>query len=210
MIDFAPILKIIPIFAVALIVPGPDFMMISSVALSRGRLAGFLASCGIAAGNVTYTILSLFGLSIIFMHMHWLVMIVRVCGACYLLYLGFLLWKSSLKAPTVQSNVVDPLQRRNKNPFIVGLLTNLTNPKAMAFFTSIFTLILPAEASHETYAATIVLIAVMSVLWFGFVTLGLSTPAMRRHYLRWSRWIDRVAGSFLGLFGLGLLFSGRD
>ena len=101
------------------------------------------------------------------------------------------------------------MRSKGKNPFVVGLLTNLTNPKAMAFFTSIFTLIIPPDAGRETYAAIIVLIAAMSILWFGIVTLGLSTPVMRKLYLRGSRWIDRVAGTFLAFFGLRLLLSDR-
>lgn len=80
MIDFVPVLKILPIAAAGMIVPGPDFMMISSMALSRGRRAGLLASAGIACGVVIYTVLCTFGLGIVFAKMQWLVSAIRVCG----------------------------------------------------------------------------------------------------------------------------------
>jgi threonine/homoserine/homoserine lactone efflux protein len=97
-----------------------------------------------------------------------------------------------------------------KNPFLVGFLTNLTNPKALAFFTSIFALTLPTGATVETQGAIIVQMGIMPVIWFGIVSFGLSAPATRKLYLRWSQWIDRVTGTFLALFGLRLLFSGRN
>jgi threonine/homoserine/homoserine lactone efflux protein len=70
-------------------------------------------------------------------------------------------------------------------------------------------LTLPPDANAETRAAIILVTAGMPVFWFSFVTLGLSTPVMRRAYMRCSRWIDRVAGTFLALFGLRLMFSGQ-
>lgn len=85
----------------------------------------------------------------------------------------------------------------------------MMNPKAMAFFTSIFALTLPANANGETQAAIIFVTSVMPIFWFGFVTFGLSTPAMRKVYLRCSKWIDRACGTFLALFGLKLMFSGN-
>ncbi|MDX2027058.1 MAG: LysE family transporter [Alphaproteobacteria bacterium] len=209
MIDFAPILKIIPIFIIALAAPGPDFMMISSMALSRGRLAGILAAAGIAAGVLVYTVLSMFGMDIVFSRMSWLISAIRIGGALYLIYLGIQLWRASLKASSAQE-ASEAASAKSRNPFLVGFLTNMTNPKAVAFFTSIFALTLPHDASWATKGAIVVVIGIMPVLWFGIVAVGLSSPPMKRLYLRWSRWIDRVAGTLLAFFGVRLLFSGKN
>lgn len=206
MIDLDPVLKVVPIAAAGMIVPGPDFMMITSMALSRGRRAGLLAALGIAAGVLVYTVLCTFGLGMVFAKMQWLIMVVRLCGGAYLVYLGVQLWRSSFKAPVAELNQRSPLNKQ-RNPFLVGLLTNMTNPKALAFFTSVFALTLPPNANGETQAAIIFITSTMPILWFGFVTFGLSTLAMRKVYLRASRWIDRVSGTFLALFGLRLMFS---
>ena len=41
--------------------------------------------------------------------------------------------------------------------------------------------------------------------WYALVTLVLSAPAPRARYLASKAWIDRVAGSLMGLLGVKLL-----
>jgi threonine efflux protein len=207
-VDLAPLLKIVPIFAVALVVPGPDFLMISSMALSRGRAAGVMGAVGIAAGAMVWVLLCMFGLGVVLSHMHWLLTAVRMAGGLYLIYLGGQLWRASMKPQAKLEQTSVPI--KNRNPFVMGLLTNLTNPKALAFFTSIFALTLPPEATLSTQMTIMTIMFAMVVGWFSIVTFGLSTPAMRKVYIRASKWIDRVAGTFLAFFGFRLLFSGRN
>lgn len=209
-IDVIPLLKIAPIFAVALASPGPDFMLISSVALSRGRVAGLQASVGIAFGALVWVVLCMFGLGFVFAKVHGLMTAVRLCGGLYLVYLGYQLWKASLKPRMDKEEMSAAEIRKQRNPFVVGFLTNITNPKAMAFFTSIFAITLPQEASLATQGAIVVMMGILPVLWFGFVSFCLSAPTMRKVYVRGSRWIDRVAGTFLAFFGARLLLSFRN
>ncbi len=210
MIDPQPLLKIAPLFALALIVPGPDFLMMTSMTFMHGRTAGCLAAIGIACGNTIYASLSVLGLGVIFTHVHWLAVLVRICGGLYLAYLGFLLWKESFQATETGVSFDTAEARQRKNPFLVGFMTNMTNPKAMAFFTSIFAVALPTDAGQTTQLALIGMITIMSLIWFGFVAVTFSAAAFRKTYLRWSRWIDRIAGTCLGLFGMRLLLSTKD
>lgn len=213
MIDVTPILKIAPIFAAALASPGPDFFMISSVSLSRGRWAGVQASAGIALGNFIWAALCTFGLGLVFAKMHGLMVVIRVCGGAYLVYLAYQLWKGSFKAEATTDDdtaVNTVAEDRRRHPFVTGLLTNATNPKALAFFTSIFAFALPKDASLGTQGAMLFMIAFMSILWFALVSYFLSTASVRKSYTRWSRWIDRFAGTFLGFFGARLLLSSKN
>ena len=184
-------------------------MMISSVALSRGRMAGVMAACGIAVGVLVFVTLCMFGLGLVFAKMQWLMMAIKLCGGAYLIYLGYQLWKASLQ-PQTDSDMPVLSEKKQRHPFVLGFLTNMTNPKALAFFTSIFAVALPQDASFETQAASVTMMGVMPVLWFGFVSFCLSTPAMRKVYMRCSRWIDRVAGTFLAFFGARLLMSFKN
>lgn len=212
MIDPLPLLKIAPVFAVALISPGPDFMMITSMALSRGRMAGLLASFGIASGTALYASLSVLGLGVVFTHLHLLSVVVRLAGGLYLLYLAVLLWKESFRSTAGderdQKDV--PAVKTGKNPYVTGFVTNMTNPKAVAFFTSIFAFVLPADVSAGTQMALVSTVFVMAFTWFSFVVLVLSAPTMRRLYQKISHWIDRVAGTCLGFFGVRLILSTQD
>lgn len=208
MIDLIPFLKIAPIFMIALMSPGPDFMLVSSVSLTRGRWAGIQACAGIAGGIMVYTALSAWGLGLLFQQMVGLMTVIKIAGGLYLGYLGFLLWKTSLTvevhAPNTTGNNAPP---NHRNAFVMGLLTNLGNPKAIAFFASVFALILTPDTNTATKLATVLLCGLMTVGWFGFVAVALSTPRIRARYQRWSKTIDRIAGSLLLLFGIKLIFS---
>ncbi len=210
MIDWMPILKIAPIFAVALASPGPDFMMISSLALSRGRMAGVQASVGIALGSLAWIILCVFGLGLVFVKLHGLMIAVRVCGGIYLLYLGYQLWKASLVQPSITETPEPASAQKQRNPFLMGFMTNMTNPKALAFFTSIFAVALPQQPSASTEVVIVAMMGILPVAWFSFVSFCLSAPAMRKVYIRWSKWVDRVAGTFMAFFGARLLSSFRN
>lgn len=206
MIDFLPFLKIAPLFMIALMSPGPDFMLVSSLSLARSRLAGIQGALGIAGGIMIYAALSVWGLGLIFQQMVWLMTAVKIAGGLYLCYLGFILWRASL-VKSDASQTTQELPKNNGNAFVMGLLTNLANPKAIAFFASVFALALTADTNTPTKLATVILCGLMTIGWFGFVAIALSTPKLRAKYQQCSKIIDRIAGSLLLFFGLKLVFS---
>ncbi len=209
MIDFLPFLKIAPLFMIALMSPGPDFMLVSSLSLARGRMSGFQGALGIAGGIMVYTALSMWGLALVFQRMALLMTAVKIAGGLYLCYLGILLWRSTLTKKNDASDdpTPDAPPKNRRNAFVMGLFTNLANPKAIAFFASVFALALTPDTNTPTKLVTVILCTLMTVGWFGFVALALSTPRLRARYRQWSKAIDRVCGSLLLLFGIKLIFA---
>jgi threonine efflux protein len=210
MIDFLPFIKALPIYGIMLMVPGPDFMMVSSLSLSRGRFAGLQGAAGISTGFLFYTALSLWGLGYIFERMLWLNLAIKILGGLYLCYLGLLLWRASFQQQVLAVPDVETVSVKGKNAYIMGLLTNFTNPKVTVFFASVFALALTSDTNVATKTVTSLLCAMTAMAWFGFVAIVLSVPRLRTHYQRWSRVIDRLAGSIFVLFGLKLVFSGKS
>lgn len=210
MIDILPFLKVLPVYGIMLMVPGPDFLMVSSLALSRGRLAGLQSAAGISTGFFFYTALSLWGLGYIFERVHWLGLAIKILGGLYLCYLGVVLWRASFQKNVVSAQAKTRTKNKNQKAYLMGLMTNFTNPKVMVFFASVFALALTPDASSATKAVTSLLCAAMAMLWFGFVAMVLSVPRLRNHYQRLNRGIDRVAGSIFMIFGLKLLFLGES
>lgn len=209
MVDFLPFLKVLPIFFLALVSPGPDFMLVSSLSLSRGRFAGLMSAAGIGTGILVYAAASLWGLGFIFERTVWLMVAVKILGGLYLCYLGILLWRASFQKEERRPQAESMLEKR-KNAYVTGLMTSFTNPKAMAFFASVFALALTAETNAPAKAVMAVLCGLTAFGWFGFVALALSTPRLRAQYQRWRRVLDRLAGSILMIFGLKLVFSGKS
>ena len=177
MIEFAVLLKILSIFMLALISPGPDFMIVSSMSLTRGRTDGIKAAAGIASVIVLYTLVSLTGLSALFAHYLWVTVAIKLCGGLYLMYLGYALWRSSLTKPMA----VEPaaVNVKKKSAYLSGVLTSLTNPKAIAFFASIFAIALTPSTGMATKLAIGVAVPLMTFAWFAFVAFGLSKDKVR-------------------------------
>ena len=83
-----------------------------------------------------------------------------------------------------------------------GLVTNLTNPKAGAFWTSVFSAIYPAHAPLWLAAVTLGLVACISGGWYTLLAFFFATETVQRRYLRVRRAIDGLCGALL--VGLGV------
>ena len=128
MIDINVLLKILPLFVLVLVSPGPDFFVITTLSLKRGHMAGAQAAAGVAFVNGLFAAISLTGLALIFERYLWLTVAIKICGGLYLMYLGFLLLRSSFAASLAVNNARP--SRLSGNAFASGALSTLTNPKA--------------------------------------------------------------------------------
>jgi threonine/homoserine/homoserine lactone efflux protein len=130
----------IPLFLSAifalLIVPGPDSLLITSQAISRGAVHGVACALGIAAAGVIQTVLVAIGLGKIMEAWPAAANGVRMVGAFYLAVLGgnlILSWWR--KRREVDFSIAQDLLKRSVvSLFLAGLVNNLLNPKALLFF----------------------------------------------------------------------------
>src|SRR6185295_7822991 len=77
-------------------IPGPDTFYILARTVAQGRRAGILSALGISAGCLVHTVAAALGLSAILVSSATAFTIVKLCGACYLVYLGLqMLFRSS-------------------------------------------------------------------------------------------------------------------
>ena len=215
MIDFAVVLGAALPFFVALVVPGPDFLLVSRTALVHGRRAAIAAACGIAFGLIFYAGLAVTGLAIILQEMAWLAVFVKVAGGCYLLWLAFHLWRdarrsSASPAPAADADDTMPAGNGVGGWFWIGVMTNLTNPKAIAFFSSIFAIAVTDGTSMATKVALWAMVPLLAFAWFSFVALGLAQPRTRVAYERCRTYLDYAAAGVMAAFGVRILLSARN
>lgn len=78
---------------VALLSPGVDFFLILTNSTKYGRVSGIITSIGIAFANLVYILLALFSITLI-KDNETIFLIIKLLGAFYLFYIGFLLLKS--------------------------------------------------------------------------------------------------------------------
>ena len=89
--------------------------------------------------------------------------------------------------------------------FMKGLLTNLSNPKAVIYFGSVFSLFLTNSVLEHLHAVLFLVISAETAIWFLFVTFVFSLPACKAFYQRSVKWIDGISGGIFTLFGAFLI-----
>ncbi|HBB9122717.1 threonine export protein RhtC [Serratia marcescens] len=192
---------------IALMSPGPDFFFLSQTAASRSRREAMMGVVGISLGIVVWAGVALMGLHLILQKMAWLHQIIMVGGGIYLCWMGWQLLRSARAQqaqPAAEAQVALPKAGRS---FIRGFLTNLSNPKAVIYFGSVFSLFVGDSVGAGARWGLFLLIVAETFVWFSLVAVVFALPAMRRGYQRLAKWIDGVAGVLFTGFGLHLIFT---
>ncbi|MHA7844851.1 threonine export protein RhtC [Serratia sp. D1N4] len=202
-------LTVAMVHLIALMSPGPDFFFVSQTAVSRSRREAMMGVVGISLGVMVWAGVALLGLNLILQKMAWLHQIIMVGGGLYLCWMGWQLLRSARAqnaqtTPTEEVAVVLPKAGRS---FIRGLLTNLSNPKAVIYFGSVFSLFVGEDVGAGARWGLFMLITGETFVWFSLVAVVFALPAMRRGYQRLAKWIDGVAGVLFTGFGLHLIFT---
>ena len=189
--------------------PGPSFVMVARTAVaSRGD--GLAAALGMGAGGIVFAIAALAGLQAAFLAVPGLYLAIKGFGGAYLIYLGIRIWRGARQplAMTQDAAGTSPRQQgRGGRTFLLGLATQVSNPKTAVVYASIFAAFLPREVPLVLALAVPVVIFCIETGWYAIVALALSSAAPRSAYLRYKVWIDRAAGGVMGLLGLRLVWS---
>ena len=186
--------------------PGPNFVLLSTTALSISRMAAVQAALGVAIGSLIWMIAAALGISAILQALPTLSMTLKIAGGAYLIYLGIKLWRSKgVKTDGVRSSSPAPT---NSN-FMRGLFVNLTSPKSAVYFGSIFAAFLSDSMPYWLLGALISSFFLLSIAWHVTLAVVFSTETVRAPYIRFSKVINRVAGSFLIIFGVRMIGDAR-
>ena len=203
-IDTSVLLYTLSIYAAIVVSPGPNFALISRLAL-QGRIS---TSCGailgLASAATFYALLAMMGLAAILNEIGWLARAVQVLGGLYLMYLGFQSWRTSTgKSPEVENTPATsrPHLQELLSGFKLGAIVNLSNPKGIAFFVGLYAVAVPVDASFATRASVLLGGAAIELVWYGIVVGLFSRQAFQSTYEKFSVLIERVIGSVLILFG---------
>lgn len=184
--------------------PGPDFVMVSQQALTNGRRAGLLCSLGIALGLSIHIIYSAFGLAAVIANSASGLLIIKMLGGCYLIYLGSKGLRSRPCSPD-QTAQMEILKQSSLKTVGKGFLCNVLNPKAPIYFVSLFTIVLSPDIPLHYLAIYGLWIMVLQFLWFSFVAMILSSPPVSKRFHACSHYLDRLLGGAMLLLGLKVL-----
>ncbi|MEN0106207.1 MAG: LysE family transporter, partial [Pseudomonas sp.] len=154
------LLMISAIYLAVLASPGPNFFILSQLALEGRRREARYVAFGVTSSSIFWVLVALGGVATVLAQHPWLASTLRVVGALYLMWYGAKLLRSALW-PTPGAAVATPAGAAAGSrlaAFRAGLLTGVTNPKGAAFWTSAFAVVFPAAAPLWFYAVTVLLV----------------------------------------------------
>lgn len=205
-----PLLSIALIHFFALISPGPDFFFVTQSAIRQSRSHAFSAALGISLSILIWAICAISGLHFLFQKMAWLQQLLMILGGLYLIYLGYQMLQSiKFNNTSTPSKQLHPISKSRMTLFLQGFLTNLANPKALVYFSSVFALAINSEAPFSAQSSLLLLIWIESLLWFAVVAYIFSNGRITTYYQRLSKWIDGITGGIFISFGCFLILN-RD
>lgn len=200
------------IHVVGLMSPGPDFALVVQTTSRSGRRAGLAVAIGLSCGILLHTILSLTGISYLIQQHAILDILITLLGSSYLLYLGLgalhATWQHFRQPKTNAERVELTLTAtRFRAAFLRGFSTNILNPKALVFFISLLSALVPATASYGFKFSLIATFFILSWLWFSMLAWLLSTATMQRKMMQAAPYIDALCGILFTSIATGILLN---
>ena len=193
------------IHLLAVMSPGPDFAVVVRQSISFDRKTALITSLGIGAGIAVHMLYTLLGLGFIITQSKIGFLIAQLVGISYLSFLAFSLLTSK---PDGTNNEIkaDNNARHHKKAFMLGVMTNVLNPKATLFFLAIFTTVVSLSTPLYVQGIYAIWIIFTTIMWFFLVSFFFSQESIRAKFLSHGYLFERMMGSVLLLFAIKLIW----
>lgn len=191
--------------------PGPAFVVAVKNALTYDRKVGVATAFGLSLGVGAHVVFVLCGIAILIAHSVWAFSFIRYAGAAYLFYIGVKAIMSSFKgrhsSVGVDVHTDDRRMISVHHAIVTGFLTNLLNPKAVVFFTAVFTQFIAPDTSFAVLVLYGMTSVVIECLWFMVVAVFLTHSRIRSVFMSFMHWVDRICGGLMIMLGIKLALS---
>lgn len=200
MIDWSAVLAVFSVYITGVMIPGPNFVAVLHKAVSSTRTEALAVVAGIVLVNMFWASCAILGVGIVFAAFPWIAVAVKIAGAAYLLWFGGrLIARANRKS--IKSEAAPPATGLRAS-FVQGFLTNIANPKSVAFFAAVFASAAPAHVSWPTFAAMIGVVFVVAGSWYSFLALAMSHGSVAARYQRSAAMVDRLCGGMIVFLGV--------
>jgi threonine/homoserine/homoserine lactone efflux protein len=169
--------------------PGPNMAYLAVLSVDRGHRAGYAAVAGVALGLLLLGLVAGLGGATLISETRWLYEAIRWGGVAFLVWLAWDSYREAQKLPES-----DPTDQRFRTYFVRGLVTNLLNPKAAAFYIAVMPNFIAAgrPTIPQALTLTLVYVAVATAVHVAIVALG----ATLQPILSSTRWRSRLGMLF--------------
>jgi len=183
---------------------GPVGILCIRRTMAYGRIHGFLTGLSAAISDMTYSAVAAFGITFVSNFIAGHQEAIHLFGGVVLLAVGLHTFRPRLINEAVAKKVTAPVIT-----FISTFLVTFTNPMAVVGYAVVFAGIGVNDLVHNRIAAALLVAGVFlgSLAWFTLLTF-LSRALRVKITGRGLDLVNKVAGTFLMLFGVVALWSG--
>ncbi|KGT48496.1 MULTISPECIES: LysE family transporter [Acinetobacter] len=202
------LLTICGLHFIAQLSPGPDVLLIARSAASTSRANALKIIAGISVGIVVWVVLTLAGFTVLIDQFAWIQQVLMLVGGAFLAKMGWGMLKGGLQAFKQRNVTTDDslVVNEPKSYFMLGLFTNLSNPKTLIYFSSVFSLALSSSASDYLKSQLAVIIPLQTFITFALLMLLISQPKIKVLYQRAGSYIDLISGVLFLIFAIWLWY----
>ena len=204
MIDVAALAVFIPTFFFVSITPGMCMTLAMTLGMSIGVRRTLWMMIGELLGVASVAIAAVLGVASIMLNYPDAFAILKWVGGEYLIYFGFNMWRAKGKMSVDTSK---PSDVSRKSLFTQGFVTAIANPKGWAFMISLLPPFISVE--HAVAPQLLVLLGViMTTEFLSMLAYATGGKSLRLFLARGDniKWMNRIAGSLMGLVGIWLIF----
>ncbi len=196
---------VLSVQAAAMIVPGPNFLLLLTRS-TQPHVHRLLVVLGIASAGVVFSVGTLAVLrSAASDWQDGMFLALNVIGVAYLAWMGVRLVVAGTKGPSGSFALGIDTCVKNTLPgaFLGGFLTNLANPKTLAFFASVLATALPVrELSMVQVVVVVVLVFLNSLVVHGLVAMLVTVKVCVATVEANGKYIMTMSGVLFVLFAL--------
>lgn len=196
--------------------PGSGAVLAMSHGLSYGVRRTQATILGLQAGLLVILLVAGAGVGSLLVASELAFSIVKTLGASYLIYIGWMQWRSSqaLAGDDAASSSVSAKPTRllsSRKLFLTGLLTNVTNPKGILFMVAVLPQFINPLRSLwlQLLVMAITTVAVDLVVMHGYAYAASRLQTLFKN-AQAIKWQNRVFGGLLMAVGTGLFFVKRS
>jgi threonine/homoserine/homoserine lactone efflux protein len=189
------------IASITVLSPGPGVILTLTNSISYGVRGAIGGIFGIAVGTFIVAGISATSLGVILATSSMAFTIMKYIGAAYLIYLGIKLWNAPVTTIEDKKNS----KKGKKLQFLEGLTLQLTNPKAVFFFMSIFPQFVDFSKDYSMQFVFFVITYSSLVILIHFIYAYLAKKSRRwLSSQKGGKSVNRFGGGTFIFFGVGL------
>lgn len=204
-------LAFLGISALVIMTPGPDTAITVRNTLLGGRKAGLFTALGVSLGLTIWALATSVGLVALLIASEPVFLAVKYVGAAYLIFLGAqALWAALFGREVPHGETVARARLAPQAALRQGLISDLSNPKIAAFFSSLLPQFVPAgETDVAALFALGVVFSLITLAWLATYAALVARvgDVLRRAGIR--RVIEGLMGTVLVALGLRLANESR-